>query len=200
MRNRTRGPRVSTNTRPDRRIGKTQRALHEALVALIRERDYDEISVQAILDRANVGRSTFYTHYRDKDELLVSGIHEMIRSVSSSGPATASTRDRLTWFSLPILTHHEQHRRDFTGQLSPDARALLHEHLRRALTSILRERFKKSPPRREGAAHIPTDLLAPYIASTFVLVLNWWLDSRNSLGSADVHRVFESLIASAITS
>jgi AcrR family transcriptional regulator len=70
------------NERADRRVSKTKRALHEALLALIRDQEYEDISVQEILDRANVGRSTFYTHYRDKDELLVDGIHDMIRSVS----------------------------------------------------------------------------------------------------------------------
>src|SRR6516164_2810623 len=50
----------------DRRIEKTQALLHEALGALIREKPYDEIVLKEILDRANVGRSTFYTHFRDK--------------------------------------------------------------------------------------------------------------------------------------
>jgi hypothetical protein len=89
----------------------TQRALHEALIALIREKDYDEVAGREILDRANVGRSTFYTHYRDKDELLVSGIHEMVRAVSSATPLrSASRRERFTWFSLPVLEHYDRHR------------------------------------------------------------------------------------------
>ena len=55
----------------DRRIQKTKNLLHQALGSLIREKPYDAIVVKEILDRANVGRSTFYTHFRDKDELLV---------------------------------------------------------------------------------------------------------------------------------
>jgi len=51
----------------DRRVQKTRTLLHEALVSLIREKPYDEMVVKEILDRANVGRSTFYTHYRNKD-------------------------------------------------------------------------------------------------------------------------------------
>jgi AcrR family transcriptional regulator len=62
----------------DRRIQKTRTLLHEALESLIREKPYDAIVVKEILDRANVGRSTFYTHFRDKDDLLVSGIHDML--------------------------------------------------------------------------------------------------------------------------
>jgi len=65
----------------DRRIQKTQRALREALTSLIGEKPYDDIAVKEILDRANVGRSTFYMHFRDKDELLLSGIHDIIGTV-----------------------------------------------------------------------------------------------------------------------
>ena len=68
----------------DRRIQKTKSLLHEALGSLIREKPYDAIVVQEILDRANVGRSTFYMHFSDKDDLLVSGIHDMLRSVQAT--------------------------------------------------------------------------------------------------------------------
>ena len=196
MRNRTDRHTLSTNSRPDRRISKTKRALHEALVALIREREYEDISVQEILDRANVGRSTFYTHYRDKDELLVSGIHEMIRSVPA--PIRNAACDDLTWFSLPILEHHERHRRDVEHRLTGSARAVLHEHLRQVLAQLVRDRIKKSPPPRRGAPHVPTELLAPYISSTFVLVLNWWVDGRSLLTAGEVHDLFQALVASAL--
>ena len=195
MRNRTHGHDLSMKDRPDRRVSKTKQALHEALVGLIRERDYEDISVQEILDRANVGRSTFYTHYRDKDGLLVDGIHDMIRSVSPAPSAAPS--DDLIWFSLPILEHHERHRRGIEHRLAGSARAVLHEHLRHVLAQLVRDRIKKSPPSRR-APQIPSELLAPYVSATFVLVLNWWLDSRSSHTSAEVHDLFCSLVTGAL--
>src|SRR5437867_644732 len=53
----------------DRRVRRTTRALIEALVALVLEKRYDAITIQDLLDRADVGRSTFYAHYRGKDDL-----------------------------------------------------------------------------------------------------------------------------------
>jgi AcrR family transcriptional regulator len=47
-------------------------------MSLISEKAYDAIVVKEILDRANIGRTTFYTHFRDKDELLASSIQEML--------------------------------------------------------------------------------------------------------------------------
>lgn len=80
--------------------------LREALVSLIAEKPYDTIVVKEILDRANVGRSGFDTHFRDKDDLLVSGIHDMLGEVPSPMRTGSRSRDRILWFSLPIFEHH----------------------------------------------------------------------------------------------
>src|SRR5215831_9200361 len=95
----------------DRRIKKTRRLLHEALTSLTSEKPYEGIAVQAILDRANVGRSTFYMHFRGKDDLLVRLIHELLRPVDGSREATAdATADqRITSFSLHLLEHILHH-------------------------------------------------------------------------------------------
>ena len=60
----------------DRRILRTRDALGDALVALIREKNFAQITVQEVLDRAGVGRATFYAHYRDKEDLFMSDVEE----------------------------------------------------------------------------------------------------------------------------
>ncbi|WP_437282254.1 TetR/AcrR family transcriptional regulator [Sorangium sp. So ce375] len=65
----------------DRRVQKTRKLLSDALVALILEKGYDEVSIQDIIDRANVGRSTFYSHYENKEQLMLFG-HEHLRALS----------------------------------------------------------------------------------------------------------------------
>jgi AcrR family transcriptional regulator len=185
--------------RVDRRIRKTQDLLRSALRSLIGEKDYDAITVQEILDRANVGRSTFYMHFRDKDELLTSGIHDILSSThAGASPAAATSRDPFTWFSLPILEnidrhrHHEPTREDRMGTRG---RAIVHEHLRTVLAALIAEEVTRDHQgRRRSLRPIPPDLLVQHVASTFILVLNWWVETRSSLAPKDVHELFRSLI------
>jgi AcrR family transcriptional regulator len=87
----------------DRRVARTQKLLRDALHSLIHERDYDSIVVKEILDRANVGRSAFYTHFRDKDELLVSAFHDILGVVPSARPQPSDSA-RKNFFGLAFLS------------------------------------------------------------------------------------------------
>src|ERR1700704_3515210 len=61
---------MAVKKKTDRRTHRTKRQLSEALVELVQEKRFDDITVQNVIDRADVGRSTFYTHFRDKEDLF----------------------------------------------------------------------------------------------------------------------------------
>jgi AcrR family transcriptional regulator len=65
----------------DRRVQRTRALLRDALMSLIAEKGYRAITVQNIIDRANLGRSTFYAHYQDKEDLLLSGMEEHVHNL-----------------------------------------------------------------------------------------------------------------------
>ena len=180
----------------DRRIEKTQNLLREALGSLIREKPYDAIAVAEILERANVGRSTFYSHFRDKDELLAGCIHGMLRSVQSAAlPPSAKRPERIVWFSLPIFEHLDQHRRMGKASMGTRGRAIIHEHLRRVLAELIADEVRKAcQGRRKAMGRISPDLLVQYVASTFLLVLNWWVESRSPLTPNEANDLFRELI------
>jgi len=181
---------------PDRRVARTQKLLRDALHSLIRERDYDSIAVKEILDRADVGRSAFYTHFRDKDELLASSIHDLLGSVPSTHPQTTGDRSaRILWFSLPIFEHHERHRRAGELKLGARGRAILHARLQKVLAELISGEVLGSSHRRQKAAgRLPPDLLVQHIASTFILVLNWWVESKNPLPAKEINNLFLALV------
>lgn len=88
----------------DRRVVRTRQLLRDALVSLILERGYDEVTVQDVLDRANLGRSTFYAHYRNKDDLLFSGfeqfaagLHARAHEIREMVPWASASISSVTW-------------------------------------------------------------------------------------------------------
>jgi AcrR family transcriptional regulator len=181
----------------DRRVQKTQNLLRGALVSLIAEKPYDSIVVKEILDRANVGRSTFYMHFGDKDDLLVSGIHEMLGMLPQTPRLSAGKGlDRILWFSLPVFEYHHRHAHTWGDRIGTRGRAILHEHLRRVLAEVIVDVLKKEfGKRRKSSRQIPADLLSEYVASTFVLVLNWWLDKKMLGSPSQINDVFHGLVS-----
>lgn len=166
----------------DRRVTKTKALLHDALAGLIKEKPYEEIVVKEILARANVGRSTFYAHYQGKDDLLDSGIQDMLRGAKRSGD--------LLWFSLPMFQHIERHRqRGGDATMDPRGWRALHERLERAVTQLVMA---------DCADRGSRDLWARWIASTFVLVLDWWVEKDGDLTARDAERQFRRLIEPAL--
>ena len=182
-----------SNATNDRQVQKTQNLLRGALGSLIAEKPYDSIVVKEILDRANVGRSTFYMHFQDKDDLLVSGIHEMLGPVPM-GPLSVKGHDSLLWFSLPVFEHHYRHAHAWGDKIGARGRAILHDHLRKVLARVIANAMKKDLRMARKVAHqIPVEVVSEYVASTFVLVLNWWLDKRMPLPPNEVNDIFYAL-------
>lgn len=180
----------------DPRIQRTRALLHEALGALIREKAYDRITVADILERARVSRSTFYIHFRDKDDLLASGLRALLLGVlSREGSANAAGAERMVAFSLPLLAHIHQHRRSARTKLGERGRAILHDHLRRVLSEwIVQTLDADQQTSRSRRSNVAPQLLAQHIASTFVLVLHWWLDRAGNPSPAEADKLFRALV------
>jgi len=188
----------------DRRIQRTRAILHEALGSLIREKAYDRITVAQILDRAKVSRSTFYIHFRDKDDLLMSSIRALLLGVPSTGGGAApDAAERMVAFSLPLLTHIREHLHSAKTRLGERGRAVLHEHLRLVLSEWIMQTLDGSrgpPTSRPRRSPIAPELLARHIASTFVLVLHWWLDHAGSASPVEADKLFRALVTPVLGS
>jgi AcrR family transcriptional regulator len=184
----------------DRRIERTRSLLHDALASLVHEKPYDDIAVTEILARADVARSTFYAHYRDKDELLEHGIRELLRAdLPAPSARWANPADRLLRFSLPFLEHVERYRDE--GRFVPHARGVapIHDRLRRVLERVLADELRAERHfSSRGEQPISAELLARHVAATFVVVLEWWLE-HPELSARDVDAKFCALVAAALS-
>src|SRR6185369_11156012 len=100
----------------DARVRRTRDALGDGLVALMQEKPFDSITVQDVLDRANVSRATFYTHYSDKDDLLMSDAEEFFEMISNALSEHNDRSNRV--FPVKEFFHHVSQMSAFVRALS----------------------------------------------------------------------------------
>jgi AcrR family transcriptional regulator len=189
----TNGDVLAREQQKDRRVQRTERLLRDALGSLIHEKSYDSIAVRHILERANVGRSAFYAHFPDKDALLVAGIRQMLSELPSRplGPSTHRFAAFVS-FSHGLLEHIDSVRHISPAMKSKKGRAIVHHHLRQVLLDTVADAFRRRA--LPGENRVAPELLAEYVVGTFLLVLNWWVESGSALSPTEADDVFLSLV------
>ena len=185
----------------DARVRRTQRRLRDAIVSLIHEKSYPAIAVNEILERADVGRSAFYAHFPNKDALLASGIEQMMHAQPPRTlPPSVGRFGNVLRFSFPVFDYIGQCRHAAEAKMGRSGRHIVHQHLHRVLAEHIRDEVGRLLQRGDGRAAGPADLATEYIVATFILVLNWWVESRSQLSAREVDDVFLALVVPALTS
>jgi AcrR family transcriptional regulator len=179
----------------DRRSQRTQQTLIEALLALLTVKHYDEISVNDIIERANVGRSTFYAHYQDKDDLLKRGFErvlDMLIHHISFSEADEGLRLDTTQLFRHAQGHYELYRTLVWGSgfelLTRDGHAALSAKFQESFTRLCQGMPEPS---------IPLDILSYSMAGTLLLLLKWWLDHKMPHSPEYMDGVFQQLVMSS---
>jgi AcrR family transcriptional regulator len=178
----------------DRRTVRTHILLRQSLFSLMAEHDYDAITVQDILDRANIGRSTFYAHFSSKDELLnvcLEMFNTWLSEAQRQARIRASSTEVLFGFTLPLFEHLAEQRDLFKRITSHRSGA---EIVRRAL-----EKNITAAVRRDLVARRPAqlDALEPSVvlaAGALYSLAVWWLSGRSKLTAIDLDRSFRQFI------
>jgi AcrR family transcriptional regulator len=156
----------------DRRILRTRDLLGDALVGLMHEKSFEEITVQEVLDRAGVGRSTFYVHYRDKDDLFLSDVEDFLESFSSVLKRQSASAKRLA--PVRELFAHVCEAREFfaalvrSGKMN-DVQALGRGVFARSIEERLQAACVDIAPVRRSAQ-------AFALAGSLLSLLDWWID------------------------
>lgn len=184
--------------RTDRRVKRTRKTLQEALIALILEKGYEAITVQDVIDRADVGRSTFYAHFVDKEALLLSQFEYLQADFErhfAEHIADEASADLLD-FSGVMFQHAQRYRRVYQAVVGKQSGQLMQRHLEKTLTA----RVKQGVDRRwaDGQQTVPPDILTHHLVSAFMSLMIWWLDHDLPYPPERMDQIYRQLMRGGI--
>ena len=176
----------------DRRVAKTRKALKEALTDLILEKGYEAVTVQDVIDRADVGRSTFYAHFVDKDALLMA----ILDDLDVPGPDSSSWKadDPAFGWTLELFRHFGSGKRLFKAVAGSRSGELA----RRETTTKLEKLAEAELSRLKAARRLDDfrlQTVVRFLVGTFIGFMDWWMREENEhLPAEQVDHAFRSLV------
>ena len=161
----------------DRRQRKTRTSVFNAFISLLEEKDYGSITVQDIIDRADIGRATFYAHFKTKDDLLRALCNELFSHRAESlnhHDEGAGSEVRANIF-LHLTVHIMRNDDSMLTLLSSENNDIFYSNFKEDMCGLVRELIDDGNLMcRSG---LPESYLVNHVASTFVETINWWISN-----------------------
>lgn len=181
--------------RLDRRVQRTRKLLRESLMDLILEEGYDAISIQDITDKANLGRATFYLHFKDKDELLLEVMEEFIADLMAQVPQLSQAHWRLDDTKAIIklfdfaAEHYDLYRILIIGSGGITASRQLRNSIAENIQACIQEEIDESGIQ----PLLPPDFIANHFAGSLLAIIYWWLDQDLSYTVEEMAVMFQQI-------
>jgi len=174
----------------DLRGERTRRQLGKAIVELIQEKRFDDITVQNVIDRAAIGRATFYSHYRDKEDLFASQWERLLDEIARRIQWGRADSD--SFFPVAFLfAHFQQAQHLYRGLVrSGKADSMLKSGIE-YLSHKLETELSNRPKLRLS---VPVAIVAHYLANEIFALLKWWLDDGMRYTPDQMDGIFHHLI------
>ncbi len=203
----------STKNKTDRRIQRTRQSLRTALLELIKEKSYDAISIEEITERANVGRATFYLHYKDKEDLLLEEFSEMANEkvlVLAEIPFstwmqlenTIDSKGKKPAPPLLILFEHVHENSElYYILLKSEKSSRIVERIRKiateAIAAFVETKTKTDPI--PFLFKVPIEFLAAFFSGALLSTIDWWLEEDMRHTPKEMTSLFQSLFIQGAT-
>jgi len=181
------------HSKHDRRSQRTRHLLSAAFVQLLKEKGYSAITVSDIIERANIGRSTFYSHYRDKDDLFVGELDRVIELLSHRAP---HQEDMPFFPSLGLFQHVGEEYELYKSLVWTPGIDLLIKHLQTSLSHRIEQGLQNSQQEFE----LPIPILASFISGSFLTLLKWWLENKMTYPPEQMNEMFNKLTMQGLES
>lgn len=162
----------------DRRAARTRAALRSSFAGLLRERPYESITVAGICNRAGVGRSTFYGHYRDKDDLKTDAMQGVCHALTRAH-AAAPHGERPFGFGVALFDHAREHNHLCRASLNGAGGDIALDAIGTQIAALVK---------RDVAATtaVERDAIAQIVAAAYVAGVRWWLTQDNPPGPMEM--------------
>ncbi len=191
----------------DRRARRTRKLLSEALFALILEKGYDAVTIEDITRRADLGRTTFYLHYRDKEDLLLQSIEEtadelasrvahLYEEISQTEMNQPPSEPSASASPVLFVFQHAAENADIyriilRGEGAYQVMHRIREIASRYAMGFLSARFKEN--NANNAPSIPLEVIANFFAGSLLGMLTWWLESGMPYPPAEMAHMFRQM-------
>ena len=192
------------SARTDRRVNRSRRLLRDALMELILEKGYDAVTVEDITERADLGRTTFYLHYKNKEELLLGAIDEIADELKekanlliymrdpSNRPAAAPTGP-IHPFHL-IFEHAAHSAKLYRIILQGEGANRAERRIREIIAESAQSFFQyQRSLQRIPEPPIPVEVISGYLASSLLGFLHWWLENNMPYSPAEMAEMYRGL-------
>ena len=174
----------STDPGLDPRVRRTRRLLQEALLALIREQSFDDVTVQDITERAGLNRATFYLHYRDKDDLLTQIMKEALDVLEAQARQRENSAESAQQAIVGWFQHAAAYPELYHLVLGRSDRASFLIQVRTHIEQLMTRGEAKRHGARPGA--VPAAMRLRFEASACLAVIGWWLEQRMPYSPEDM--------------
>ena len=182
----------------DRRQQKTRAAIFKAFGVLLERKNYNNITVQEIIDGANIGRSTFYAHFETKDDLLKELCKELFDHIINSAIDCTHTHGLYSDNNAPksvfchLLQHLEENDNNILGLLSCESSDIFLRYFKDSLNELIKVQFVNQDRRRNTS--LPEDFLVNHISSSFVEMVLWWIKEHMKHSPTELDQYFRAVI------
>ena len=189
----------------DKRTLRTRQALKNALLELMVEIGYEKTTVQRILERAGVGRATFYVHYRSKEDLLRRSLDGLGKDLTEEckparlGRVQGGHRGSVPLaFTLAFFRHVDSHRRLYRAVVGHESGLIVERQMRRLLAELVKPEVVFKDARRRNS--VEAEMAVQYVVGALMSVVIWWLDRDIKLSPDEMDHAFRNMVLPAIQS
>ncbi len=182
----------------DRRQKKTRDAIFSAFSALLSDKNYNQISVQDIIDAADIGRTTFYAHFETKDYLLKALCEELFGHIIDTamglpqGHFHCSCGNAEDSVFLHLLRHLQENDLNILELLASQNNEIFLKYFKSNLKQLIITQYADNAEFKKS--RLPEDYLVNHISSSFVETVEWWLSRKMKESPEEITRYFLSVI------